>query len=78
MLQRAALASERLGLLLHDMAADPISPPEKVHQLREGLSEHYQRRDYLTCESMGALIRHNLDSIRRDIGRPLVPELKPE
>lgn len=31
LLQRASLASERLGLLLHDMAAEPIAPPEKVH-----------------------------------------------
>jgi hypothetical protein len=78
LLQRASLASERLGLLLHDMAADPIAPPEKVHLLRESLAEHYHRRDYLRCESMGALIRENLESIRRDIGRPVVPELVPE
>ena len=78
LLQRASLASERLGLLLHDMASDPISPPAKVHLLREGLAEHYRRKDYLRCESMGALIRENLESIRRDIGRPVVPELVPE
>jgi len=77
-LQRAALASERLGLLLHDMADDFLSPPEKIHLLRESLAEHYQRTDYLRCESMGALIRQNLESIRRDIGRPVVPELLPE
>jgi hypothetical protein len=77
-LQRAALASERLGLLLHDMATDPLAPMEKIRQLREGLAEHYQRDDYLRCESMGALIRQNLESIRRDIGRPIVPELLPE
>jgi len=77
-LQRAALASERLGLLLHDMAIDTLSPPEKIHFLRESLAEHYQRADYLRCESMGALIRQNLESIRRDIGRPVVPELLPE
>ncbi|MBI4622002.1 MAG: hypothetical protein HY736_02135 [Verrucomicrobia bacterium] len=77
-LQRASLASERLGLLLHDMAHDPISPPEKVRTLREGLAEYYDRTDYLRCESMGALIRQNLESIRRDIGRPVVPELVPE
>ena len=77
-LQRAALASERLGLLLHDMAADTLSPPEKIHFLRESLAEHYKRTDYLRCESMGALIRQNLESIRRDIGRPVVPELLPE
>ena len=78
MLQRAQLASERLGLLLHDMARDPIAPPEKVHELREGLAQHYDRTDYLRCESMGALIRQNLESIRRHVGRPIVPELVPE
>jgi hypothetical protein len=78
MLQRASLASERLGLLLHDMARDPIAPIEKIHLLREGLADHYQRSEYLRCESMGALIRENLESIRRHIGRPVVPELVPE
>jgi hypothetical protein len=77
-LQRAALASERLGLLLHDMASEDLSTPDKVRSLREGLAEHYQRDDYLRCESMGALVRQNLESIRRDIGRPIVPELLPE
>ena len=78
MLQRAALASERLGRLLHGMAEDPISPPDKVHRLRAALAEHYQRGEYLRCESMGALIRENLESIRRTIGRPPVLELLPE
>jgi hypothetical protein len=78
MLQRASLASERLSLLLHSMERDPIAPVEKVHQLRAGLAQHYQRHDYLRCESMAALIRENLESIRRDIGRPVVPELVPE
>jgi hypothetical protein len=77
-LQRASLASERLGLLLHDMARDPIAPPEKVVQLREELAEHFKRADYLRCDSMGALIRQNLESIRRETGRPVVPELVPE
>ncbi|MEY4088328.1 MAG: hypothetical protein RJB55_599, partial [Verrucomicrobiota bacterium] len=77
LLQRAALASERLGLLLHGMEGDPIAPREKVVSLREALAEHYRRADYLRCESMGALIRENLESIRRDIGRPPVPELLP-
>src|SRR5437763_10794523 len=56
-LQRASLASERLGLLLHDMARDPIAPQEKVHHLRAELARHYGRDAYLRCESMGALIR---------------------
>ena len=77
-LQRAALASDRLSLLLHSMASDPLAPIEKVHSLRAGLAEFYHRADYLRCESMGALIRQNLESIRRDIGKPVVPELIPE
>src|SRR5580658_438287 len=58
-LQRADLASERLGRLLDEMGKDPIAPPDKVHLLREALAEHYQRADYLGCESMGALVREN-------------------
>lgn len=77
-LQRAQLASERLSLLLHDMERDSIAPAEKVRQLRESLAEHYGRDDYLRCESMGALIRENLESIRRETGRPIVKELVPE
>jgi hypothetical protein len=71
MLQRAELAADRLGRLLQEMAADPIAPPEKVHQLRETLAEHYQRTEYLRCESMGALVQQNLESIRQRLGRPV-------
>ena len=63
----APLAAERLGLLLHDMARDPIALPEKVAELRDALAEHFQRPDYLRCDSMGALIRENLESIRQHI-----------
>jgi hypothetical protein len=77
MLQRAELAAARLGLLLAEMERDPISPPEKVHQLRESLAEHYGRNEYLRCESMGALVRENLESIRRHVGRPALSELMP-
>jgi hypothetical protein len=77
-LQRANLASDRLSLLLHEMSHDPIAPIEKVHRLRTSLAEHYGRNDYLRCESMGALVRENLESIRRHVGRAVVPELVPE
>jgi hypothetical protein len=77
MLQRAELAATRLGLLLAEMERDPISPPEKVAQLRESLAEHYGRNEYLRCESMGALVRENLESIRRHVGRPALSELIP-
>ena len=68
MLQRADLASTRLGVLLEAMVRDPIAPIEKVHDLRASLAEHFQRREYLKCESMGELVRENLESIRRSVG----------
>jgi hypothetical protein len=75
MLQRAGLAAGRLGLLLDAMERDPISPPEKVAQLRGSLAEHYGRPEYLKCASMGALVRENLESIRRHVGRPALSSL---
>ena len=72
-----SLRPAALGLLLDDMERDPISPPEKVHQLRESLAEHYGRPEYRSCESMGALVRENLESIRRHVGRPALSELVP-
>ena len=43
--------------------------------LRASLAEHFQRASYLRCESMGALIRENLESIRRRIGPAAPPAL---
>jgi hypothetical protein len=75
---RAELAAQRLGLLLHEMARDPIAPEAKVHELRASLAEHYQRSAYERCESMGALVRENLESIRLHLGRQLMaPEIAP-
>jgi len=76
-LHRAELAAGRLGILLREMERDPISTPEKVRSLREALAEHYGRPEYLACESMGALIRENLESIRRHVGRPALAEVIP-
>jgi Txe/YoeB family toxin of Txe-Axe toxin-antitoxin module len=74
MLQRSNLAAERLGRLLNEMANDPIAPTDKVHTLRASLAEHYKRNDYLRCESMGELIRENLESVRRLVARdPVQP-----
>jgi len=77
-LQRAELAAERLGILLYQMERDPIAPLDKVHVLRAALAEHYHRSEFLRCESMGALVRESLESIRLQIGRAAVPELVPE
>lgn len=68
-IHRAELASIRLGFLLEEMARDPLSPPEKVHELRAALADHFQREDYLHCESMGALVRENLATLRDAIAQ---------
>lgn len=68
-IHRAEIAKLRLGSLLDEMARDRIAPSEKVHALRAELAEHFQRDDYLQCESMGALVRENLTSIRNVIAR---------
>ena len=60
------------------MERDPISPPEKVHLLRESLAEHYGRPEYRHCDSMGALVRENLESVRRRVGRPALAVLAPD
>jgi len=74
-LQRAAIAEDRLERLLVAMSADHLAPIENIHQLRAELAEHYGREEYLSCESMGDLIRANLESIRLNVeallpGRP--------
>ena len=78
MLQRAELAAQRLGLLLHEMVRDPIAPIEKVHELRAALaSEHYETEGLSrACESMGALVRENLESIRLGLGRAPIAAIK--
>ena len=62
--QRAELARARLGSLLVEMSADQLAPIAKVHTLRASLAEHFQRDEYLSCESMGALVRQNLVTLR--------------
>ncbi|MCB1105180.1 MAG: hypothetical protein H7A44_01750 [Opitutaceae bacterium] len=69
MVQRAELARVRLDLLLHEMSADPIAPLDKVHALRASLADHFQRDEYLRCESMGALVRQNLETLREVIAQ---------
>ncbi len=69
MTHRADLAKVRLGMLLDEMKSDRLAPDEKVHALREELSAHFQNDRYLKCESMGALVRENLSTIRDMISR---------
>jgi hypothetical protein len=60
MLQRAELSQVRLDLLLDTMEGDVIAPRENLIPLREDLARHFQDDRFLSCESMGALVRQNL------------------
>ena len=64
LLQRAELASVRLNHLLTEMASEPISTPEKIGTLRSALADHFERKEYEQCESMGALVQENIRSLR--------------
>jgi hypothetical protein len=67
MLQRAAIIEDRLAMLLAAMSNDDLAPASHVHELREGLAEHFQREAYRRCQSMGELVRENLESIRLNV-----------
>jgi hypothetical protein len=77
MMQRKAVTEERLGMLLHAMSGDPLAPHEHIVELRESLASHYGRTAYLRCESMGELIRENLESIRRNVTAPPFAAARP-
>jgi len=62
-LRRMNIIPDRLRALLNAMLEDQISFPEKVTQLREELAEHYKDKAILQCQTMGALVRHNLASL---------------
>lgn len=61
--RRAHIISDRLRMLLNAMAADHLSFPEKVRQLREELADHFKDKSFLSSTTMGALVRHNLEML---------------
>jgi hypothetical protein len=70
-LARAELAAARLTALLAAMERTPLAPPENVAALREGLAEHFGNDRYLRCETMGALVRENLERLRHHLHQGL-------
>jgi len=72
-LQRAAIIEDRLAMLLATMAGDQLSPREHVLELRQSLADYFGRKAYLQCESMGELVRENLESIRLNVSASAGP-----
>jgi len=62
-IRRIKAASKQLNALIDNMSRDTISLPEKVIQLGEELASHHNEPRFLSCKSMGALVRLNLEQI---------------
>ena len=73
MLHRADISGSRLKMVLDAMVIDPIAPEEHVRELREGLAQHFGTDRYLRCESMGALVRENLNLVRERVEQQIPP-----
>jgi len=59
--RRRRIAHRRLSDFWRVMTADEIAPEEHVLTLREGLNEYHETDAFSECESMGELVRLNLD-----------------
>ena len=62
-MRRIRAARTQLNALLDNMSADTISLPEKVMQLRAELAEYYNEKTFLSCNSMGDIVKLSLDQI---------------
>jgi len=63
--KRIKNARYQLKDLMDVMALDRISTPEKVQQLGQDLTKHYQNNDFLKCGSMGAIVQTSLRTLLR-------------
>ncbi len=57
--------SQRVYDLMEVMAVDEIAPIEHIHQLRSELAKHYKDNRFLTCETMGQMVWHSLELVRK-------------
>jgi len=59
--RRIQLAHRRLDAFWEAMEPDEISPEENVLRLREELNTYHECEEFSECETMGALVRRNLE-----------------
>jgi hypothetical protein len=55
------------------MALDTLSKPEHIEQLRTEMSDLYQDNEFLTCLSMGDLVRTSLRMLEKYPVRKRIP-----
>ncbi len=62
---RVATSYGQLTSLINSMAADTLSTPENLIQLRTELSELYDDDSFLFCKSMGEVLRNSLHMLEK-------------
>ena len=65
--RRMGIVPKRLNDLLHCMRNTRISTDEKVFQLRESLSEHYEDKRFLNCMNMGEILTHSIGLVEEEL-----------
>ena len=68
--RRIISSRQQLKALLIAMEQDVIAPDEKIQQLKEELSNHYEI-DFSSCKSMGDILRHCLNMLIGNTGHSL-------
>lgn len=72
-LRRSLVTADRLRMLLDAMVRDQLSFPEKIRQLREELAEHYGDASFLSCDTMGQLVRNSLVTLNERLRQDRKP-----
>lgn len=67
LVHRVRSERHRIAALRDVSANDPISVPEKVEQLKEGLAEYFKDDNYYRCKTMTDLIEMNVKNVIRQI-----------
>ena len=62
---RFRVEKKRIEDLLKAMKKDRLSNPANINKLRKELSEFYEEKDFLSCESMGELVEMSLEMLTR-------------
>lgn len=59
--RRIQAEGRRLNKLLEKMQGDQLSSADKIKELRSGLGDYHKSKAFEDCESMGELVRKNLE-----------------
>jgi hypothetical protein len=57
---RVKSARKELEDILLTMEGDDLAPKAHVNSLKQELAKHYENEDFLTCQSMGEILRKSL------------------